>query len=285
MAIPIKPEKGEGVTTQELDSNYTFYEIPNIPNTSSNFILDMNTGQWYSFDSEEGAYVSYKTPDDNPYEDADFSSLLIPNFLNTISNHIFNTTSSLGYESPLDLLSYYNSLDEQKRAEAKAFLDWRDSVLFVANLNIDAFESFGATLPDLDGFTSQPEYVEFEVKPLLQTFSGNEIAGYQILDTREKTFFGWSNIQHTDDLNGNGIGELINSGNIKNIYSVSCSIDQNNLTGSWGTDDYTVKIKFNGDPNDYGVLTDFEYKIGNSSEIFSGFSGLMVRVNYMGKFA
>jgi hypothetical protein len=257
--------------------------LKGLTTSGDSFILDTNTNTWYVFNKDSEEYQEFPQ---NPYELPTANpEILLSSFINQIVSLLSSTAIEYGYDSIDNAISYYNSQDEQKRTEARSFSTWRDSVLFLANLNIDNFNQFGTPLPTLEEFISQPEYEEFSPQPLLQTFSGNEAAGYQILDTEQKTFFGWSNIQHNNDLNGVGIGQLINSGNIKNIYSISCSIDQHGLTTAWGTDDYTVKIKFDGTPNDYGIVTDFEYKIGSASELFSGFSGLMVRINYMGKFA
>jgi hypothetical protein len=282
MAIPIKPEKGEQIQVQELSSNYQFFDIPNIPGFDSNFVLDLDSGQWYVFDKLESAYVAYKTPIDNPFEDADFSSFQIPYFTNIILSYINQTAVSFGYDSIDNAISYYHSDNVVRREDAFKFKTWRDNTISLMQDNIDNFISNGITLPDLSGFTSQPEYIEFNAIQPETFFFGDENFGYKKFE--DNTFICWVNVQHNTQNSGLGQNIPIPDGeSVKKIYSISGIVDQGSLTSDWLSLDYTLKIKLNGN-NIYNTPTNFDYKVQAINGVENVYQGLTLRFNIFGSF-
>lgn len=275
-------------------SSYSTHIFSGITSSGDQFIFDLNaepgTTSWYVLETIglTSAYVPYAF---NPYMVEALTNVQeqttgdkISIFKESVTRLLESTATYYGYDSIDNAISYYDSLDSTKREEARSFSSWRDSVEFLADVNIFSYTADGVTLPDLAGFTGQTGYTEFSVVPLQEDFFGNEDIGYQILPNTDNKFISWYNIEHTNNSYGGGVGEFINSGDISAIYSISATIDQTGLSASWADEDFSIKMRLTGTANDYGVQTDYEYKLGSVGDVFSGFSGLKVRINCFGKF-
>lgn len=278
----------EPSTRKEL-SNYSYYTFEGLSAASTSFLQDLDeergASAWYVFDPSVTAYVPFEQDVSSLFTDSvDITAESVSIFSQNVQFLLHSTAVSYGYDSVENFISYYNSADPTKREEARSFLNWRDEILQRADLNVYGFTAAGITLPNLTEFRGQTGYSEFEVSPIQETFFGNENLGYQIIPNTDNVFVSWYNIDHTDNLYGIGVGEFINSGNISAIYSISATIDQTGLSSSWESEDFSVKVRLTGTANDYGVQTDYEYKLGSVGSVFSGFSGLKVRINCVGKY-
>lgn len=209
---------------------------------------------------------------------------LIQRFIGNINGLLNSQASSFGYHSIDNAISYYNSSDETKREQARSFSTWRDFVLSLADDNIYGFTADGVTLPNLTGFTGQTGYIGYDVLPIPTTFFGDEDAGYHITDLENKVFTAWINVEH-QGINS-GLGQSVQipfpSGNITDIYSISGIVDQGSQTSDWMNANYSLKIKFSGTANSYGVQTEFDYMIHSLDGYATTYNGLVPRFTIIG---
>jgi len=278
-------------STKSIDS----FEIVYFSGITSGekFIKDLNaspgTTSWYVYEKNTKTYLPFSS---NPYT---VSALLeeIPEsttsekisiFSASVSNLLNRKAIDYGYKSIDNAISYYNSEDTTKREEARSFSEWRDSVLFLAESNINGFTADGITLPDLNGFTSQNEYSDYSVFPIPTTFFGDEDAGYHITDLENRIFTAWINVDHQGV--NSGLGQSIQipfpSGNITDIYSISGIVDQGSQTSDWLNANYSLKVKFSGTANSYGVQTEFDYMIHSLDGYATTYNGLAPRFTIIG---
>lgn len=271
----------------------TYYGLSGsgISSGESFFALDINTKNWFYYDDTQKIFVSSSDPinfaTDEVKEIPDVEILAqndaIRIFTNDISQLLFGTAISYGYSSIDDAISYYNSLDQQKREEARSFSGWRDGVEFLADQNIFSFTADGVTLPDLAGFTGQTGYAEFSVVPIPTTFFGDEDAGYHITDLENRIFTAWINVDNSVTSGiSSGIEIPFPSSDIKNIYNITGLVNQGTLSSDWETEDYNIKIKMSGATNSYGSYTNFDYKLGSKSS--NDYIGLKLHFSFMGSF-
>lgn len=291
MAINVKLSKDPGLTGTKSVVSYIQYDFPGITTTGEIFLYDGDAEgatAWYILENSSGDYVPYSGDPNSEYlsityfpnPTSDFISL----FESRVSSLLNSTAVSYGYNSIDNAISYYDSLDFTKREEARSFSSWRDSVEFLADANIFSFTADGVTLPDLAGFTGQTGYAEFSVVPIPTTFFGDEDAGYHITDLENRIFTAWINVDH-QGINS-GLGQSIQipfpSGNITDIYSISGIVDQGSQTSDWLNANYSLKIKFSGTANSYGVQTEFDYMIHSLDGYATTYNGLVPRFTIIG---
>ena len=290
MAINVKLTKDPEAESKTL-TTYATYDFPGLTTTGTVFLYDADaTGltSWYLFDNSLGEYVAYSGDPNSEYintlpvESPTANSISLFQF--RVNDLINSAAISYGYDSIDNAVSYYNSLDPIKREEARSFSDWRDSVLSLADSNIYEFTSDGITLPDLAGFTGQTGYTGYEVTPIPTTFFGDEDAGYHITDLENRIFTAWINVDH-QGINS-GLGQSVQipfpSGNITDIYSISGIVDQGSQTSDWLNANYSLKMKFSGTANSYGVQTEFDYMIHSLDGYSTTYNGLVPRFTIIG---
>lgn len=280
MAIPVK-NKNDSELIVSTDTFEKFF-FGGLTTQGEDFLHSLDTDKWYIFDTS----LNYYTEIDVTLQELANSNqnYNINIFQSQVGGLLDSTATYYGYDSIDNAISYYDSLDSTKREEARSFSSWRDSVEFLADVNIFSYTADGVTLPDLAGFTGQTGYAEFSVVPIPTTFFGNEDAGYHITDLENRIFTAWINVDHNSSSNyGYGVQIPFPTGNITKIYSLGAMVDQGGLTSEWFSEDYTLKIKMSGTANDYGVFTEFDYKI-NSLSNNSNYQGLVLRFNILGEY-
>jgi len=210
----------------------------------------------------------------------------ISNFQGSVYNFLNETSVTFGYFDIQDAISYRNSGIVARRSEAIAFNTWRDHTLALMYDNIYSFTADGITLPSVaaGSFTGQAGYTEFSVSPTPITFFGDGDAGYHITDLENRIFTAWINVNH-QGINS-GLGQSIQipfpSGNITDIYSISGIVDQGSQTSDWLNANYSLKIKFSGTANSFGVQTEFDYLIHSLDGYSTTYNGLISRFTIIG---